>query len=184
VKNYVSITTRNAILHPDPGLKVRGLTSKFQVPSSKQNICFLFCRPPPFSVPCHTNQPRIFNRGQLVLSFRLRRGTASRPPKLPLVLPAHLDLISRPLPTFPKPSRPLLTHHSPMTKPTIFGPVVLLPTTPPANYSIGPFVWMFLAFIMTFVTSIDFLTATEAEPSVTLGVVSAAASFWKLGAGR
>jgi hypothetical protein len=37
---------------------------------------------------------------------------------------------------------------------------------------------------MTFVTSIDFLTATEAEPSVTLGVVSAAASFWELGAGR
>jgi hypothetical protein len=71
-----------------------------------------------------------------------------------------------------------------MTKPTILGPVVLLPTTPPANYSISPFVWMFLAFIMTFVTSIDFLTATEAEPSVTLGVMSAAASFWELGSGR
>jgi len=71
-----------------------------------------------------------------------------------------------------------------MTKPTILGPVVLLPTTPPTNYSISPFIWMFLAFIVAFVTSIDFLTATEAEPSVALGVVTAAASFGKLGAGR
>jgi hypothetical protein len=43
---------------------------------------------------------------------------------------------------------------------------------------------MLLAFVVAFVTGVDFLAATKAEPSVTLGVVTAAAAFWKLGAGR
>jgi len=159
-------------------LITRGLASRVNHPLSVLSS--------PLSLPCSTRKgaENFKSSTENELRLRLRRNTTSRPPKLSLVLPTHLDFIPRPLPTFPKPSRPFLTHHAPMTDPTILGPVVLLPTTPPTDHSIGPLVGMFLSLIMAFVTSIDFQTATEAKPSVALGIVTAAASFGELGAWR
>jgi hypothetical protein len=70
-----------------------------------------------------------------------------------------------------------------MANTTVFWSVILLSGTPPTDHSIGPFIRMFLFFIMALITSIDFLTAAKAEPSITLRVVTTPSSLWEFGAG-
>lgn len=102
---------------------------------------------------------------------------------LPLILPTHLDPISRPLPSLPEPTSSPLPHQTPMTNPTLLGSIILLPTTPSANHAISPLIDMLFAFVVAFITGVYFLAAGEAEPAIGFGVMATTPSLGELGAG-
>ena len=107
---------------------------------------------------------------------------APRPSELPLVLPRHLDSITRSLSSLPEPtSTPLPTHHA-VTNSTVLWPIVLLSATPSTYHAVRPLIRMFLFFVMAFVAGVHFLTTAKSKPSVALGVMAAAASFREFGA--
>lgn len=113
----------------------------------------------------------------------LRLRASSNPSEFPLILPAHLDLIPCPLSSLPEPTNTLLPHQTPMANATILRPIILLSRAPAANHAVGPLIGMVLCFIVALIACIHFRAAAEAEPTVALGVMSAAASFWEFGAG-
>jgi len=108
---------------------------------------------------------------------------APRSPELPLVFSGHLHSVTRPLSSFPEPASSSLPTHHPVTDSTVFRPVVLLSTAPPADHPVRPLVWMLLFFIVAFIARIYFLTTAESKPSVALRVMATATSFGEFGAG-
>lgn len=99
-------------------------------------------------------------------------------PMLPLILPTHPRLISRPLTPFPKARSSSLPPNNPIpTFRTILRPINTLPTTPTTNHSFCPLINMFFFLIMTLITRVYFLTATESKPTVTFAVMSTATVF-------
>lgn len=99
------------------------LSIALEYPATSQQAgnCYIFSS---FLTLQHTiDAPYQSSLKQLIL---LLRPSPTNPPKLPFILPTHLNLIPRPLASLPETPNTLLPHHTPMTNTTILRSIVLL----------------------------------------------------------
>lgn len=106
----------------------------------------------------------------------------SGPPKLPLILPAHLHTIPRALPSLPE-APGALANQQVVADSAVLRPVVRFPGAPPTDHAVRPLVRVLLVIIVALVACVHLLAAAEPEPTITLRVVSASAALGELGAG-
>jgi len=103
---------------------------------------------------------------------------------LSLVVPVHLDPVPSSLASLPEAASSPLPYQKTMTERTILRPIVPLFAAPTTNHAIRPLVRMLLCVIMTFVTSVNFLTAAESKPPKALRIMATPTATWKLRARR
>lgn len=138
-------------------------------------LCLTGTSPTSLDLPrCTTRSafilPRIWFDIQSAHTFPIKK----TPELGPHTFPRHATLITRPFPSLPKPT-PSLLNETRMTRTTIFGSVILLSRTVPADHAVGMFIRMIAFGVVAFITGEDFRTATEAKPAVALAVVGTAA---------
>jgi hypothetical protein len=105
------------------------------------------------------------------------------PSELPLILPAHLDTISRALASLPEASA-ALANQGVVADTAVLRPVVGLPRAPPTYHAVCPLVGVLLGTVMTLIASVHLLAAAEPEPPVALRVVAAPPALGEFCAGR